>query len=201
MLKLEEEPPLQSAKNQALGLPPQGIREPGHRVHLLVVIIHILLMKPALLPRQLEQAVAQVSQLAVPSLSGGPGWSCNSQTHYVQSFPEQPCGYSLKNIHMHSENVIMIKSIAKAFAGHHSCNRTSHLKMYTLSKTLRSNSNPLAIFISAILFWIWQIQGSEATRSARLEEVCLGAEASERRKERAWYPRSKKIPKRERNSV
>ena len=57
MLKLEEEPPRQSAKDQALGLPAQGIWEPGHRVHLLVVI-QILLVKPALLPRQLDQAVA-----------------------------------------------------------------------------------------------------------------------------------------------
>ena len=45
MLKLEEEPPLQSAKEQALGPPPQEIWEPGHGVHLLVVI-HILLVKP-----------------------------------------------------------------------------------------------------------------------------------------------------------
>ena len=45
MLKLEEEPPLQSAKDQALGPPPEEIWEPGHRVHLLVVI-HILLVKP-----------------------------------------------------------------------------------------------------------------------------------------------------------
>ena len=72
MLKLEEEPPLQSAKVQALGPPPQEIWEPGHGVHLLMVI-HILLVKPDLLPRQLEQVVAQVSQLAVPSLSCGPG--------------------------------------------------------------------------------------------------------------------------------
>ena len=64
MLKLEEEPPLQSAKEQALGLPPEEIWEPGHGVHLLVVI-YILLVKPDLLPRQLEQVVAQVSQLAV----------------------------------------------------------------------------------------------------------------------------------------
>ena len=98
MLKLEEVPLLQFAKDQALGLPAQGIWEPGHRVHLLVVI-HILLVKPDLLPRQLEQAVTQVSQLAVPSLSGGPGLSYNSQTHDVQSFPQttlwlQPQEYS-----------------------------------------------------------------------------------------------------------
>ena len=55
MLKLEEEPLLQSAK-EALGLPSQEIWEPGHGVHLLVVI-HILLVKPDLLPRQLEQAI------------------------------------------------------------------------------------------------------------------------------------------------
>ena len=34
MLKLEEEPPLQSAKEQALGPPPQEIWEPGHGIHL-----------------------------------------------------------------------------------------------------------------------------------------------------------------------
>ena len=45
MLKLEEEPPLQSAKVQALSPPPEEIWEPGHGVHLLVVI-HILLSVP-----------------------------------------------------------------------------------------------------------------------------------------------------------
>ena len=70
MLKLVEEPPLQSAKVQALGLPPQ---EYGNQDMEFTCVIHILLVKPDLLPRQLEQVVAQVSQLAVPSLSGGPG--------------------------------------------------------------------------------------------------------------------------------
>ena len=64
MLKLEEEPPLQSAKVQALGPPPQEIWEPGHGVHLLVVI-HILLVKPDLLPRQLEQVVVKKIHLVM----------------------------------------------------------------------------------------------------------------------------------------
>ena len=68
MLKREEEPPLQSAKYQALGLPLQGIREPGHGVHLLVVTDTYPAGEAC--P---EQVVAQVSQLAVPSLPGGPG--------------------------------------------------------------------------------------------------------------------------------
>jgi len=58
-----------------------------------------------------------------------------------------------------------------------SCYRQSHSKMYTLSKTLRSNSNRLAFFISESLIWIWQEKGSETTRwlgcrkSAPLQKV------------------------------
>ena len=51
-------------------------------------------------------------------------------------------------VRVNQETLIAIPVIVPSI---HSCNCTSHSKMWTLTKTLRSNSNRLAFFISEIL--------------------------------------------------